>query len=212
MRLKILILLAAVLLCGSLSALDISAGGKIGPGPVFLYGDDADDYDPAGGLSLGIYGMFSPIKYFAVQAEFNYEFKGASGEMVIANGAITAEGRQHLHYLSVPLIAKGLFPVKIVTIQPYAGFNFSFLVDARIKGETNVLGTKTETDERNRDDLAVFDFGILFGAETFIHINKNIYVSADVRMNISFLALDEDRDVNMYNGAFYILLGAGYKF
>ena len=76
MRLKILIILVAVFLCGGLSALDIYAGAKIGPGAVFVYGDDTDDIDPAAGMSIGVFGMFSPMKFFAVQAEFNYEMKG----------------------------------------------------------------------------------------------------------------------------------------
>jgi len=210
MRLKVLLLLVAVLLCGSLSALDFYAGAKIGPGAVFVYGDDTDDYDTAAGMSLGVYGMFSPMKFFAVQAEFNYEMKGASGELDY--GVATASGRQYLHYLSIPVIAKAVLPVKIVTVMPYAGLNFSFLANANYKGTTTIFGVDSNYEDDNKDDFETFDMGVLFGAEAFISVTKNIFVSADLRFELSFLAIDDGRDSDVYNGTFYALFGAGYKF
>lgn len=210
MKLKILILLVAVLLCGSLSALDIYAGGKIGPGVAFVYGDDTDDYDPMAGMSLGVYGMFAPIKYFAVQAEFNYEMKGYSGE--IGNNLGAVEGRQWLHYLSVPLIAKAVIPVKILVVQPYMGFNFSFLVNANYKYEANsIIGNLIREDD-NKDGFEIFDMGVLLGGELFFNITKQFFISTDLRFELNFLRIDEDRNTDKYNGAFYALFGAGYKF
>jgi hypothetical protein len=203
---SLMFLVVLVLFCGSLSAGDFYAGAKIGPGAVFVYGDDTDDLDPAAGMSLGVFGMFSPMKFFAVQAEFNYEMKGSSLD---AGGV---EARQYLHYFSIPVIAKAVVPVSILSVQPYAGFNFSFLANANYKGTTTVFGITATQEENNKGDFAIFDMGVLFGAEAFFNVTKNIFVSADLRFELSFLAIDDGRDAEAYNGTFYALFGAGYKF
>jgi len=203
---RLIFLVVLVLFCGSLSAGDFYAGAKIGPGAVFVYGDDTDDADPAAGMSFGVFGMFSPMKFFAVQAEFNYEMKGFSLD---GSGV---DARQYLHYFSIPFIAKAVIPVAIVSIQPYAGLNFSFLANANYKGTVTVFGVTATQEENNKGDYAIFDMGVLFGAEAFISVTKNIFISADLRFELNFLAIDDGRDSDAYNGTFYALFGVGYKF
>lgn len=207
MKLSRLVLFVVVFLfSGSLIASDFYLGGKIGPGAAFVYGDDTDDIDPAAGMSLGVYGMFVPMKFFAVQAEFNYEMKGFSFE------ANNVEARQYLHYLSIPVLAKAIIPVKILVVQPYAGLNFSFLANANYKGTGTAFGATITQEKDNKDTYAIFDMGVLFGGEVFFNITKNIFISADLRFELNFLRIDDGRDAKMYNGTFYALFGAGYKF
>jgi hypothetical protein len=198
-------ILIAFILSFSLSAHDFFAGVKLGPGVAFVHGDDTDDLDPKGAISVGLFGTYSPIKYFAAQLELNYELKGFSWK------EDSNQARQSLHYFSIPLIAKGVFPVSIVTIQPYFGLNFSFLMDANLKAESSgtILGDVAVTNN-NTDSFEVFDLGILFGGETFIKITDKFYITADLRFNIGVLEIVEDADI--FNGTFHVLAGVAYKF
>jgi hypothetical protein len=198
----------------NLQAYDLFAGAKIGPGAAFGYGDDADDLelDPAAGMSFGLFGTYSPIKFLAVQAELNYELKGYSMdfETDVMGITVTGKGRQFLHYFSIPVMVKGFFPVLIVTIQPYFGLNFSFLMSAKTHSEyKSSLGGDSES-ETNTDDYETFDLGILFGAETFIRITDHIFITADLRFDIGVLEVIDDAD--LFNGTFLALFGAAYKF
>lgn len=198
------ILLLVLLFSWNLSASDFYIGGKIGPGVSFVYGDDTDNIDPAAGMSLGFFGLYSPIKFFALQAEFNYEMKGFS------LNTNNLDARQYLHYISFPVVAKGMFPVSIVTIQPYLGLNFSFLGNATYKATVQTaLGSLTQS-KSNKDDYQIFDMGVLFGAEIFITINKHVFLTVDLRFEVNFIKSIEDTDI--YNGATQVLVGAGYKF
>lgn len=204
LRAVVVVFIAVFLFSGNLFAEgstkgEFFAGTKIGPGAVFVYGDDAEDLDSAAGMSLGVFGTYQIIKFVGIQAELNYELKGFSEDVV-------GDRRQFLNYFSIPIMAKGFFPVSIVTIQPYFGFNFSFLMSAKAKGE--FLGATVE--ESNTDIYEVFDLGILFGSEVFIKITDHIFVTADLRFDLGVLEVVEDDE--MFNGAFYALFGAAYKF
>lgn len=205
LRAVVIVFIAVFLFWGNLFAEgstkgEFYLGAKIGPGAAFVHGDDTDDLDPAAGMSLGFFGTYQIIKFVGIQAELNYELKGFS-----INGAGTDQ-RQFLNYFSIPVMAKGFFPVSIVTIQPYFGFNFSFLMTAKAKGE--FLGATVE--KSNTDNYEVFDLGILFGTEAFIKITDHIFVTADLRFDIGVLQVVEDVEIS--NGTFLALFGAAYKF
>ncbi len=204
MKRQIIFLLLLLACSWSLSASEFYAGAKIGPSVSFVYGDDTDDIDPTAGMSFGLFGTYSPVKFFALQAEFNYELKGFSLNESV--NAISIDSKQYLHYISFPVVAKGMFPVSIVTIQPYLGLNFSFLANAKYKATAN---TFTQT-KNNKDTFQPFDMGVLLGVEAFFAITKHFFISADLRFELNFIKAVEDS--NFYNGAFQILAGAGYKF
>ena len=103
-------------------------------------------------------------------------------------------------------------PVKIVTIQPYVGLNFSFLANANYKAEASSAFGAITQEKDNKSDFETFDFGVLFGGDIFFNITKNIFVSADIRFELNFLRIDKGRDDDIFNGTFYALFGAGYKF
>lgn len=201
-------LLFVLVLSSNLFPHDFFAGLKIGPGITFAHGDDTDDLDPAAGMSLGLFGTYSPVRFFAVQAELNYELKSFSFKADILGGTLIT--RQDLHYFSIPLITKGNFSVSRLLIHPYFGLNFSFLMKAKGHAQYDgALGNYKEKDT-NTDNFEVFDLGILFGAETFIKVTDHFFVAFDLRFNIGVLEIIEDADV--FNGAFYVLFGAVYKF
>ncbi|HPS30318.1 MAG TPA: outer membrane beta-barrel protein [bacterium] len=205
LRAVVIVFIAVFLFSGNLFAEgstkgEFYAGAKIGPGAAFVYGDDADELDPAAGMSLGVFGTYRIIKFVGIQAEINYELKGFSVDVA------GADQRQFLHYFSIPIMAKGFFPVSIVTIQPYFGFNISLLMSAKAKGE--FLGATIE--ESNPEDYEVFDLGILFGTEAFIKITDHIFITADLRFDLGVLEAAENAE--LYNGTFYALFGAAYKF
>lgn len=199
---------AILFFSGSLLAADFFAGAKIGPGAAFVYGDDTDDYDSTAGMSMGVFGTYSPIKFFAVQTEINYEMKGYSHRDDSFAGS--SKVRYHLNYFSIPIMAKGFFPISRLLIQPYLGLNFSFLMNANYKGKYDGTFGNYTVEKRNTDDYEVFDLGILFGAETFIRITEHIFVTADLRFNIGVLEVVDDNET--FNGTFYALFGAAYKF
>lgn len=190
----------------NISASDFYAGAKIGPGVAFMYGDDVnDDVDPAAGMSLGLFGTYQIIKLVGIQAQLNYELKGFSGK------DDNTKARQFMHYFSIPIMAKGFFPVSIVTIQPYFGLNFSFLMNAKMKMESSgtILGD-VEIENENTDDFEVFDLGILFGTEAFIKITDHIFITADLRFDLGVLEVVDGKEA--FNGTFLALFGAAYKF
>lgn len=108
-------------------------------------------------------------------------------------------------------MAKGFFPVSIVTIQPYFGLNFSFLMNAKMKMESSgtILGD-VEIENENTDDFEVFDLGILFGTEAFIKITDHIFITADLRFDLGVLEVVDGKEA--FNGTFLALFGAAYKF
>ncbi|HOB71197.1 MAG TPA: outer membrane beta-barrel protein [bacterium] len=209
------VFIAILVFSVNLSASDFYAGAKIGPGAAFGYGDDADDldFDPAAGMSFGLFGTYVPIKFLAVQAELNYELKGFSKNSNAEEMEITiiGRGRQYLHYFSIPLIVKGDFIVSRFNIQPYFGLNFSFLMSAKIHIEYEIsIWGDGERDNTNTDDYEVFDLGILFGTEAFIKITDHIFVTADLRFDLGVLEIIDDAE--MFNGTFLALFGAAYRF
>ncbi|HSW59929.1 MAG TPA: outer membrane beta-barrel protein [bacterium] len=200
------VFIAILVFSVNLPASDFYLGAKIGPGAAFMYGDNVgDDVDPAAGMSLGLFGTYQIIKFIGIQAELNYELKGFSGKEE------DTKARQFLHYFSIPVMAKGFFPVSIVTIQPYFGLNFSFLMNAKMKMKSSgtILGD-VEIENENTDDFEVFDLGILFGTEAFIKITDHIFVTADLRFDLGVLEVVDDAEI--FNGTFLALFGVAFKF
>lgn len=174
------------------------AGAKIGPGAAFVLGKGADGTEAAVGMGLSLMGMYRLMDYLAFQAEIGYEMKGY--------GVKDADARAFLHYFSVPLLVKGAFDVSPISIQPYGGLDFSFLM----KGEAS----NSVVDVDITDSCDIFDLGIIFGAEVFYEVVDNLFITGDLRLGFGFLGVAKDVPYadNFTNGNFNAMFGVAYKF
>lgn len=183
-------------------------GGKIGPSAVLVLGEDTDDLDAAPGMAVGAMFKVSLLEHLALQAEFLYEMKGFSFDQTIPPAG-TIHFRQFTHYLSLPIIAKGVFEVAPVTIEPYAGLALSLLVDA----EGVATNGNQEQSSGNTGDFNAIDLGVVFGGEVWFALAESIYLTGDIRFNFGVIdIIDGPNDNGVYNCAIQFLLGAGYKF
>lgn len=196
-----------------LFAENIFIGAKLGPGAVYALGKDSDDLDAAFGMAAGVFGMYRLMDYFAIQAELMYEMKGYGSTSTAQDGS-KQTNRLTLNYFSVPVIAKGVFDVSPVLIQPYAGLNFSFLMSADISASAGGYDISIDAT----DQCSLFDLGVIGGAEFYFEVMDHLYITADVRLEFGFLTTVDHVDApnavipKIYNSAFYALVGAAYQF
>ncbi len=179
----------------------IFLGGKIGPSAVMVLGEDTDDLDAAPGMGAGAVFKISLMDELALQAEFLYEMKGFSVD--------DADARQFLHYLSVPVMVKGVFAVDPVTVEPYAGLALSLLAGAEWEEHA---GGGLDLSDSNTGDFNAIDLGVIFGAEMWFEVAESFYLTGDVRFAFGVIdIIDGSNDNGVYNFATSFLFGAAYR-
>lgn len=183
-------------------------GGKIGPSAVLVLGEDTDNLDAAPGMAMGVMFKVTLLEYLALQGELLYEMKGFSFDQAVPLiGDLHV--RQYLHYLTLPIIAKGHFNIEPVSIEPYAGLALSILVAA----EGVATSGNQEQSEGNTGDYNAVDLGVVFGGEAWFEVVDRIYLTGDIRFNFGIIdIIDGPNDNGVYNCAIQFLLGAGYRF
>lgn len=145
------------------------------------------------GLSVGAFGNYDINDWFSVQAEANYDQKGAKSESIVIK----------YDYLTVPVLAKFSLgksdKTKLkfnVNVGPYAGF----LLGAEADVDDNTIDLKDNTED--------IEFGVIAGFGMKYPVAKNNII-LDLRMGLGLNSYDKV-DTDLSNK--YIGLTLGYEF
>jgi hypothetical protein len=151
----------------------------------------SSNYEDKITMPLGVVAQFETNRWFTVQAELNYDPKGANYSHVITSGSIYKEEykdfEEDLNYLSLPVLARFDIGSKY-RVFGYTGFYFSYLMSARIKG-TYIKTNNFDPDDKiinqvNRDykdDIDSFDMGAVMGLGADFMLGTQYLVFIDGR-------------------------------
>ncbi|MDO5616553.1 MAG: porin family protein [Cruoricaptor ignavus] len=182
--------LGAALAMGSL-AFAQQFGVKAGMNVSSISSDGYDDTKAKVGYYAGVF-MNAPIaESFSIQPEVLYNNLG-SKTTYTAGSLGKATSTLNLDYISVPV----MFQYK-ATPEFYleAGPEFSFLVNAKNKGDVTALGVSTSFNNDVKDRFNTFNFGLGVGAG--FNITNNIGVNA--RYVAGFTDINKDGATSLNN-------------
>jgi hypothetical protein len=122
-----------------------------------LYEDEVTDNNVLVGYQLGVFLKLPIVSFFSIQPEVLYTTKGA--ELTYDNAFATGTAKFTLNYIEVPVLAV----INLTDhINIHAGPYFAFLVDQKVKNQSNVTAFDFE-NTLNKDNFNSFDTGIALG-------------------------------------------------
>jgi hypothetical protein len=122
--------------------------------------DNSSDKTLKAGFHAGAFGKFEITEMFAIQPEFLYSTKGFTNtfDNLLAEG----EAKFNLNYIEIPVnVVYNLSEDFAFHLGPYIGF----LANANVDTSTEILNffQIDTSDELNRDDFNLIDFGLTAG-------------------------------------------------
>lgn len=155
--------------------------------------DYFDNNDIRVGLSAGIFGNYSFNDNIQLQAELNYDQKGAKSDDLTAK----------YDYLSVPVLFKyslGKSDLTALRFHVNAGPYAAFLLNAEYKANGNTIDMNDQTE--NFEAGAILGFGLKYPV-------ASDHITFDIRMGLGLTSFDKNEsDPNNK----YIGLSLGYEF
>lgn len=152
------------------------------------------------GFTAGVLYKVGLIAGLSIQPEVLYTQKGAVYETTIP-GIGTAKGTFKVDYIDVPVFVKFSLPIPLVSPYVEAGVSYSFLMSAKLKGESPAGSQEMDIkDGTTKNDLS-FRLGV--GVELLILDINAQYVIGNTK-------LYKDIDWKIYNRG--IVLTVGIKF
>ena len=178
----------------------VTAGPKAGLNLSSLAGKDADNATVAPRFMGGLFLSVKPSRRLGLQAEVNYNQKGAK----VRNGILTTS-QLRLNYLEVPVLARFVFAGSAAgRALPYlsTGPSFNLLLNAR----NTFLRDPVVTQQYQR-----VDFGWSAGGGLEIDL-KNKWWIIDLRYTHGLLKLaDRANPPAVYNGTFALSMALGFE-
>lgn len=159
--------------------------------------------------SIGMGYVHQLNKYVGVQAELNYDLKGARGDITSYNSSgnkiLSYSQNLQLHYVTVPVMARlnlGSGKFKVIA---NAGFYYGFLAGAWVNPQTKDISHDV-TSDFNRNDL-----GLAAGAGFLYQLTPSYGLSLEWRNNTGFLSVSPTAN-NQFNRSNNVQLGMHYTF
>ncbi len=154
-------------------------------------------------------GLFYSVKGMAWDGKFTDDED---------NVTIEWNGSDKISYLEIPMLAKYLVnSSKGMKISVLAGPYISKKVSAKEESKAigyNEEGTKKGEEKEEYDldeDIAGTDFGIILGAEVNYMISGyNLMFGAQYEIGLKNIYVDEDRDQDVHNRAFFVFIGLNF--
>jgi|GEM_PF-1411516 len=178
----------------------VTAGPKAGLNLSSLAGKDADNATVAPRFVGGLFLLVKPSRRFGLQAEVNYNQKGAK----VRNGILTTS-QLRLDYLEVPVLARFVFAGRAAgRALPYlsTGPSFNLLLNAR----NTFLRDPVVTQQYQR-----VDFGWSAGGGLEIDL-KNKWWIIDLRYTHGLLKVaDRANPPAVYNATFALNMALGFE-
>ena len=176
----------------------VTAGLKAGLNLSTLAGKDADNATVTPRFMGGLFLSVKPSRRFGLQAEANYNQKGAK----VRNGILTTSQLQ-LTYLEVPIMARFLYAGGGRTLRYLStGPSFNLLLNAR----NTFLREPVVTQQYQR-----FDFGWSAGGGLEIDLENKWWI-IDLRYTHGLLNLtNEAKSPVMQNAVFTVSMALGFE-
>ncbi len=187
MKFYLSMVLAVILMAGSVNAQHVNMGIKSGLNVYNIHNDNGVKYDSKTGLHLGLLAHIHLNKIWAVQPELVYSAQGA--KYIFSN----SETKLNLNYINVPVLLQYMFDNGF---RLQAGPQVGFLISAKTGNGTDV-----------KDNFKGIDFGLGLGAG---YIKPSTGLGVDVRYNPGISNINENSSVKSTNRGFQ--LGIFYQF
>ncbi len=181
----------------------------------------SSNYETKTTVPLGLVAQFETNRWFTVQAELNYDPKGANYSRVNTSGSIYSEEykdfEEDLNYLSLPVLARFDIGSKY-RVFGYAGLYLSYLLSARIKGtyiKTNNFEPDykliSQIDRDYKSEIDNFDLGAVFGLGADITLGRQFLLFIDGRYNWGWINIAQEGQGKIFNNTWSVNLGLLYR-
>jgi opacity protein-like surface antigen len=196
---KTILVLASMVFCMALQA-QFSYGPKVGLNLANLSGDDVDNNSMLISFNAGVFGNYGINDMFSVQAEVNYEGKGAKFDTG------DEDVNMVLGYLTIPVLAKVTFGDNIkfyANAGPYIGLLMGATWDGESEYEyQQYVGLDPVTfqpiyqtvTEKVKDSYKGTDFGAVIGAGAYFPLNDKMKIMVDARYGLGLGTIAEKPD------------------
>lgn len=172
-------------------------------------------------IPFGFVAHFQTSKWFSVQAELNYDPKGANYSIVKTSQSFYSEEykdfEENLNYLTLPVLAKFDIGSKN-RIFGYTGVYLSYLLSANINGTYIITNNFDPADQIinpiDRDyksEIDNFDVGAVFGLGADYSISEKIAAFIDGRFNWGWANVAQQGQGNIFNHTWSVNLGLVYR-
>ncbi len=201
-------LLIALLLCASLTfgqTNRVAIGFETGSSLVLLYQNNVFD-DLAWGFSSGLAFQYNSTNHTSIGTGISLERKVFTVHATLTDISGKELGEMTFHptydYLTIPLLVRQTLGKKnnyFVNAGPYLGY---------LINQTNVSLPQPETNKR-------FDLGLITGFGMLFPVDKNLFLSLELRNNLELVGSDYIPEVNGHTpktNATFLLFGIGYGF
>jgi Outer membrane protein beta-barrel domain len=192
MKIKVSVVLIAILLATTVTAQHVNIGIKAGLNLYNIKNNNDVKYDTKAGLHAGLLGHIHVTKNFAVQPELLFSGQGAK---FTTGGTVT---KLNLNYLNIPILLQYMFDNGF---RFEAGPQVGFLLTAKADNGT----TKTDV----KSDLNSVDAGLALGIG-YIHVPSGFGV--DARYNLGLTNINDDNSSTVKSSNRGFQLGVFYQF
>lgn len=170
---------------------------------------------------FGVVAQFQTNSWFTVQAELNYDPKGASYSRVTTSESFFTEEynnfEENLNYLTLPVMAR--FDIgKKNRIFGYTGAYLGYLLSANITGQYVIYNNfdpddrqETNVDRDYKSDIDNFDFGAILGVGFDFTISEKYILFADGRFNWGWANVAQQGQGKIFNDTWSVNLGVLYQ-
>lgn len=172
-------------------------------------------------VPFGVLAQFQTNSWFSVQAELNFDPKGANYSLITTSESFYTEEykdfEESLNYLTLPVLAKFDIGTKY-RVFGYTGLYFSYLLSANIQGTyiktSNFAPFDQEITEVDRDyksDIDNFDLGAVLGMGADFSITEQLAAFIDGRFNWGWANVAQQGRGNIFNDTWSVNLGLVYN-
>lgn len=205
---KLVLGMLALALTLTVSAQNLSFGPTVGFGHSWMTGAENVKFKP--GFNVGGTLVYSFVPHWGVGADIRASFmEGVRSK--IENGNTSIESKVNATYLRIPVKLYHFFGDYGDRVRPkiYIGPSVGFLLGGKIKGETTIGNTSTETEADTKDYLKGIDFGFIAGAGANFRLQRNTWLNLDLVYGNGLIDVTE---ANNYSAHRNLSLNVGVTF
>lgn len=178
------------------------------------------NYESKAGLVIGVAAQFQQNDWLSLQAELNYDVRGANYNSITDDGIIYKTEYKDIildaNYLTLPVLAKFDMGEKN-RVFGYGGLYLGLLMSSSITGN-EVITNKydpddvitTPIDRDYKDEIQNFDMGAVFGMGADFRISESIAIFIDGRYNWGWLNTARQGQGRIFNSVWSFNLGVMY--